>query len=178
MTGLAVIGLDLSLTSSGVACIPLDWDGDMRRVSVGTVRHRHVPQDDTARAERISTVAQRCLCLGRELAAGHGIAMWGIESLPTARAYAQVPLGELHGVVRYLLHQGGAQVVTVPQASARKLLMGSLPRKDAKRIVNETVTSIDGAAAWGGDECDAFVAGQWVVSELGGYCLATTEGSR
>jgi hypothetical protein len=171
MTELCIIGLDLSLTSAGVACIPSTWDGRLERVAVATVPHRHAPHDDTERAERLATVARQCLSAARELAAGRGIACWGIESLPTHQAHALVPLAELAGVVRYLLHQDGARVLTVPQASARKLLLGKLPRRDVKEVVRQTVRSMAGAGCFGPDEVDGFVVVNWLAAELGWQCL-------
>jgi Holliday junction resolvasome RuvABC endonuclease subunit len=167
-----LIGLDLSLTSSGVCCLPLDWDCTPSRCSVATVPYRQVPHDDTERAERLSTVAVRILATARELAAGRGIEAWAVESLPTHNAHALAQLAELHGVVRFLLHQQGARVITANQASARKLLMGKLPTKDIKAMVAATVRSFLGCASWKGDEVDAFVVANWLASELGGVALA------
>ncbi len=106
------------------------------------------------------------------MTAGSVIEAWGIESLPTHQAHALVPLAELHGCVRFLLCEQGQRVITVPQASARKLLLGKLPRKDVKETVRQTVTSFMGCAGWGPDEVDAFVVANWLASEVGGVCLA------
>ncbi len=167
-----VLGLDLSLASAGIACLPLDWDCALARVNVATIPHKHAPHNDTERAERLTTVARGVIARAQVLAAGRGIEAWGIESLPTHQAHALVPLAELHGTVRYLLHEQGQLVVTVPQASARKLLMGHLPRKDQKEIVRQTVTGLVGCAGWGPDEVDAFVVANWLASEQGAVCLA------
>lgn len=169
---MVIIGLDLSLTSAGVSCLPMDWDCEPSRCLVSTVEHNHVPQNDTERAERLASVARRVLGAARELASGRGIVAWGIESLPTHNAHATVPLAELHGVVRLLLCDEGQRVVTVPQSGARKLLMGKLPRSDVKAMVAATVRSFTGCAGWGGDEVDAFVVANWLVSEMGGVSLA------
>lgn len=167
-----IIGLDLSLTSTGICCLPLDWDCTPSRCRVETVPYKRTPHCDTERAARLATVARRIIAAAQELADGKGITAWGIESLPTHNAHAVVPLAELHGCVRLLLHDRGQQVVTVPQASARKLLLGTLPRKDVKEIVRRVVTHFDGCGAWGPDEVDAFVAVNWLVSEDGGVALA------
>lgn len=124
------------------------------------------------RAMRLASVAKQTLAVARELAAGDGIVAWGIESLPTHGAHAIAPLGELHGVVRFLLLEAGQRVVTVPQASARKLLLGKLPRSDIKETVRQVVTGFDGCAGWKSDEADAFVAANYLVGECGGVALA------
>lgn len=167
-----LIGLDLSLTSTGVCALPLDWDCEPRRCRVATVPFKHTPRDDQMRAMRLASVAKQTLALARELAAGEGIACWGVESLPTHGAHAVAPLGELHGVIRFLLLEAGQRLITVPQSIARKLLMGTLPRKDAKEIVRQTVTNFDGCGSWKGDEVDAFVVANWLASECGRVALA------
>lgn len=167
-----LIGLDLSLTSTGVCCLPMDWDCTPSRCRVETIKYSKVPHDDLARAERLSTMARRIIATAQELTAGGGIHCWGIESLPTHGAFAIACLAELHGCVRLLLHDRGQQVVTVPQASARKLLMGTVPRRDAKEIVRRTVVHFDGCGSWQGDQVDAFVVANWLASECGGVALA------
>jgi len=169
---MVVIGLDLSLTSSGICCLPLDWDCTPSRCKVAAVPYKRTPHSDTERAERLATVVRRIIATAMELADGKGIHAWGIESLPTHNAHAVVPLAELHGCVRLLLHDRGQTVVTVPQASARKLLLGALPRKDVKEIVRRVVTHFEGCGAWGPDSVDAFVAANWLASESGATCLA------
>lgn len=99
-------------------------------------------------AERLPAVARRLIAGARELAAGRGIEAWGIDSRPSHGARAIGSLGELHGVVRLLLHDSGQRVVTVSQSATRKLLLGALPKSDAKTIVAATVPSFAGCAGW------------------------------
>lgn len=56
---MVLIGLDLSLTSSGVCCLPLDWDCTPSRCSVATVPYSRVPNDDTERAEQVAALGPR-----------------------------------------------------------------------------------------------------------------------
>lgn len=167
-----IVGLDLSLTSAGVAALPMNWDCDPSRVRVETVKHCHPEHaNDDDRGQRLATHARRVLAVARALAGQEPIC-WGIESLPTHNAHALVPLAELAGAVRMLLSDAGARVLTVPQASARKLLLGKLPRKDVKEIVRQTVVSFAGCGHWQPDEVDAFVVANWLASECGGVALA------
>ena len=159
------IGLDLSLTNPAACRIPLDWDCDMRRVEVW---HMRTPdkfgQSDNEQALRRRYIAERVAseCSLRSCSIA-------IESLPTRKAFALVPLAQLQGVVRdaLLLHD----IHTAPQSTARKLFLGNLPASDIKETVRRTVQSFPGCAHWTGDECDAFVAANWLLSELGVPCL-------
>jgi Holliday junction resolvasome RuvABC endonuclease subunit len=162
-----VVGLDLSLTRTGIAIIPTDWGGDVRRVRVEAVESRAgPPANDAERALRLFQMSSDVRsCLPQD-----GVLAVGIESLPTHAAFEIGKLGELHGCIRVQLM--GYTVLTGQQSTIRKLFMGKLPRKDVKAIVRRTVNSIPGAEEWGPDECDAFVVANWVLGELGEEVLA------
>lgn len=164
-----VVGLDLSLTCPGVCIIPTDWDLSMSRVRV---HHATVPVpggDDKCRANRLVWIE------GWITTFIHDKYAFAIESLPSHSAYAIGPLGELHGVIRRRLFVNNTETRTAPLSEARKLLMGKLPNRDQKKIVCTTVRSFDGAAHWTDDECDAFVAANWLCAELGTPFLAAPE---
>lgn len=160
------VGLDLSLTSPGICTIPLDWDCDMRRVQVEHFEYSRTPKSDHERAMRLHSL--RNWIVGRPTTG----AAFAIESLPTHGAFAIAPLAELHGVVRLGLYMKAAHVSTAPQATARKLFLGKLPRKDVKEIVRKTIQEIPGCGNWTGDECDAFVVANWLLGELGAPFMA------
>ncbi len=103
-----------------------------------------------------------------------GASVVAIESLPT-RAFSTVGLAELHGVVRSSMHLAGFRVYTAPQSTARKLILGALPPKDRKKITIETIRSFNECSDWGEDECDAFVAANWLCAELGMPFLAAPQ---
>lgn len=162
-----IIGIDLSLTRPAVCAIPSDWDGDMRRVKVRNFDYtkREVPRDDATRGERLARVCHDVLTMARKL--GGDEFEVAIESLPTHGAHSLVPLAEAHGVIRYLCSRLGIDIVTAPQATARKLFLGALPKQDAKKTIEKTVQSFNGCGGWTGDECDAFVVANWLCSERG-----------
>lgn len=170
-----VIGLDLSLTSPGVCRIPLDWGCDFRRCNVSqSAQKGKAPRDDMERAQRLDGL---CCIIEQEIALCPGrIRGVAIESLPTHGAHNLVTLGELHGVVRCMLMRRRIWTRTAPQATARKLLLGALPRKDAKEVVRQTVRSFEGCASWGGDEVDAFVAANWLLAEMGEAFVSAPKG--
>lgn len=67
-------------------------------------------------------------------------------------------LGELGGVVKVLLTaRCGIPVEAVPPASARKLILGRLPRKDVKVATAAALTRMGMPGDWTADEADAFV---------------------
>lgn len=161
-----VVGLDLSLTCPGVCIIPPNWIGrdgepDMHKVMVSHKLIDYTPRDDHQRAERLLMIeswASDFYLPNR---------VFAIESLPSHGAFAIVQLAELHGVIRRWFRMGECDLRTAPQATARKLFMGELPKKDQKVMVQKTVQSLDGCSSWTGDECDAFVVANWLRAELG-----------
>lgn len=176
MASESVIGLDLSLRRTGWAIIPYGWGGDCSMVRVGAIECAPVEGDscDTAAISRILngwtervgiwSSLDRMGLLSITKRADH----IGIESLPT-HGFSITRLARLHGALRYALN---GPTWDVQQATARKLLLGSVPRKDLKRVVRETVNSFPGAESWGPDECDAFVVANWLCCELGWQFIA------
>lgn len=165
-----VVGLDLSLTRSGIAIIPSDWGGDTSRVIVTSIRSNKITEmTDLARAERLLWMATKvrgsAFCESIKQWGNPTVLGWFIESLPSHGAFGLVKLGELHGVMRtQLISQN---LVTAPQSAGRRLLMGKLPKRDLKTMVSNTVRSFPGASGWNGDEVDAFVTANWGAAELG-----------
>ena len=160
-----VVGLDLSLSSSGVTVIPTDWGGDTRKVYWHECRlkPRKIVTDED-RARRIESML--CQVMDFVLDFDRSIEAVAIESLPT-KARSLVVLAELHGVIRLELLDRHLYTLTAPEAAARKLLLGALPRSDRKTITLETVRSLPGLAEIGPDAADAFVAANWALAEQG-----------
>jgi len=156
-------GFDLSLTAPAYCTIPLNWDGDIRRVKVGHLRpNKSAPHCDMERAARLDRLVNWAMTsLGQF--GGHV----AIEALPTHAAYSLVPSAELHGVIRHSLYRAGIETRTAPLSSVRGLLMGPIASKGAKEIVRRTIQSFAGCASWTGDECDAFAVANWLCGELG-----------
>lgn len=163
-----ILGIDLSTKATAAVAVPLDWDGRWSRVRsmvAGEPLTREAT--DAERAIRTASIAARVVAFARETGAGHA---W-IESYAFDQRTAAHTLGELGGVVRLELVRAGVQIHTAQMATARKLLLGKLPRSGVKDAVQATLRAA-GAPVWTPDECDAFVAANFGLAEMGGFCFA------
>lgn len=98
-----------------------------------------------------------------------------IESYAYGQATAAHTLGELGGIVRLRLMEEGLEVSVANMSSARKLMCGATRRGDDKKAIVSATLRQAGAPAEllaSPDLCDAFVALNWGMAELGGYCWA------
>src|SRR6185503_21191053 len=93
------------------------------------------------------------------------------ESYAYSKNQSAHTLAELGGVLRLELMRAGVRIHTANMSAARKLLLGKLPREDAKGEVFKALHAM-GARFESMDESDAFVCLNWGMSELGGYCFA------
>lgn len=166
-----VIGaLDLSLRGAGMVALPLDWQGDWTRIERATVGHQ-LPRD-AREADRIG----RLVRISGEVVAfveRHHCTVGAIEQYAFAALHSHAhALGELGGVVKVLLStRVGIAVEPVQAASARKLILGKLPRADVKIHTRIALSRMGMPRDWTDDEADAFVIGNWVASALGGFAL-------
>lgn len=170
----AVLGLDLSLRGAGLVAVPFDWAGDWSRIARATVGHSLTK--DATEADRIG----RLVRISAEVvtfAEAHRCTRAVVEQYAYSSRHAQShSLGELGGVVKVLLTERcGIPVDVVAPASARKLLLGRLPRKDVKIHTRAALTRMGMPVTWTDDEADGFVVANWKLSEVGGYALAVPE---
>lgn len=166
-----ILGLDLSLASTGAVVIPCGWDGDWKKTHRATFgRELPARATDLAHIQRLEFVADQIV----EFAHANGCSYAAIESHPWGKSKCAHSLGALSGVARVALHRAGIEVAVVPISSARKLLLGALPRKSAKIAVHEHLTKL-GATMRTMDESDAFCAANYLSAQLGG---AYFEGGR
>jgi len=166
-----VIGLDLSLTSTGVCAMPVDWADtcDACRLSTATFKIAAKATGDKMRAWRLETMSLR---IGDWV---HGIVSSNraypvaavIEGLPTHAAFSIVPLAELHGLVRVSLFQEEIETMTSSQSDSRKLICGKGSGKGVKELVLRAVRSCKGLEKLPEDECMALVAANWALKERG-----------
>jgi|SRR3990172_3057989 len=159
-----IMGLDLSLTSTGV-CI-LSPGGDSRgflgmiapfsrvysgRFGFGVTRK----EDEQTRIERLIYIAKNIV----EIAKSHNVELVGIENYAFSRHGANISSAELGGVVKSQLLMACKIAPTMVVASAaRKDLFGTLKKKDGK--VKDQVRAklkADGYEFKNDDEMDAFV---------------------
>lgn len=163
-----VLGLDLSTTASAAVAVPLDWDGDWSRVRSLVVGERlRRDASDAERARRTETIAARLVAFARVTGA---TSAW-VEGYAYSQATAAHTLAELGGVVRLELVRAGFELHTANMSTARKLLLGKVPRQGAKRAVFETLGAA-GARFETEDESDAFCAANLGLSELGAFAFA------
>lgn len=184
--GPAVVGLDLSLTRPAACRIPGDWEvGDWSRVVVASWEPA-VPRGDgidfeRARIERLVEIADRVRAFvemgarspgDREVVVEPRVDAVGIESYAYSSSSSSVTkLAELGGVVRVSLFSYGIVPVPVVAASARKLLLGKLPRADQKAWVQAALKRARAPFWEDDDQADAFCVANWLRAELGGVAL-------
>lgn len=168
--GTNYLGVDASLTGLGLVCCPADWDGDFSRIQRETLGVT-LPKHPTARDE-----IRRMLDLSmdvRRFAIQHGATHAAIESVPTQRAFNIGKLGELRGFIRSeLARHCHIFADLVQQSSARKLLLGRLPKADRKAAVMAAMGLLTDRFETD-DEVDAFVTVNHRMSlEIGVHVIA------
>jgi len=165
-----ICGLDLSLTASAIVCVPTDWDGDWKRV------RSHVVGQSLPRSANDHERVRRCESIAKTLtqyARSRGVSEAWFESYAYGLRTSAHSLGELGGIVRLVMDQSNIALRTANMSTARKLLLGKVPRKDAKGACHEALLEA-GRPAWSKDETDAFVAANLGLSEHpGAYCFAS-----
>ena len=169
-----VIGLDLSLTGAGMVAVPCTWGGDWNRVARHTFGEK-LSKDatDAVRIGRLTRISAAVIDFARR----HGGTRVAIEGYAFASMQSHAhSLGELGGVVRHQLVTAlGLIPDSVPVASARKLLLGKVPRKDAKIATRAFLTRAGMPASWSMDEGDAFVVANYALSSLPGVVALVSE---
>ena len=168
-----IAGLDLSLTASAIVSVPTDWDGNFGHVR-SNVFGLTLPRGATD-ADRI----RRCRSIALDIRSH--VLTWGvrrcyIEGYAFSRPSAS--LGELGGIVRMHLLDAGIEFVSANMNSARKLLLGKVPRGKgvAKVACQKALQAAWAPDGWSLDESDAFVCANLGLSEYAGaYCFAQAE---
>jgi hypothetical protein len=169
---MTLMGLDLSVTHAAAVVVPLGWDGDFRRVRT-LVTGGSLPRgaSDEQRARRCENIATALVAFAR----AHAVTEVWIEGYAFAQRTSAHTLAEVGGVVRLEFVRAGVQLHTANMGTARKLLLGKLPRKGAKFAAHAALHAA-GSPAWTHDEADAFVCANLGLSEhAGAYCFASEE---
>lgn len=168
-----LVGVDLSSRGLGLVALPPAWDLAWPRIV--TARLSEPMRRGATEAEQIARRARLADGVLRFCDRVHATSVW-IEGYPlSGRVHGLSGLCELGGVVRDRLAHVGLDVRTAPLSTARKLVLGRLPRAEVKRITHEVLRSVGAPASWTGDELDAFVAANFGASELGVCCIACPE---
>jgi hypothetical protein len=170
-----VLGVDLGTRVTAAVLVPLDWAGDWTRVqhvTCGEPLGRDAT--DAQRARRTEAIARLVVDLAESSRWVRIVAY--IESYGYSQRTAAHTLGELGGVVRLELLRRAVELRTANMGSARKFLLGKVPRKgqDAKEEIRVTLRAAGAPADpfESLDVCDAFTAANWGLAELGAYALA------
>lgn len=166
---LTVLGVDLSLRSTGLVAVPTDWGLDWSRVA-HRVAGAELKQDATVAQHvgRLRLIARAAMAFAREHRVTRAwILGYAYNKADMSRAHLA---GELGGVVKYALVEIGVEVEVVVESRARTLL-GKAPRKDAKVWATERLMRAGAPPSWPQDVLDAFVGANWGLSELGGSAL-------
>ena len=175
-----VIGFDLSLTAPAAVALPIDWrPGDWKRVQSWLLKPKAPKGDDVrGQIERYMIIATWACdvvaqATGIPGAPGHYRAGCAIEAYAFSRNNAQASkLMELGGVVRVGLFTAcGIVPETVATSSARKLLLGKVPKSDQKIAVQRALYAAGAPKEWEENICDAFCCCHLEFSNVGGIAL-------
>jgi len=169
-----VLGIDLSLTSTGLVSLPGDWVSEAGLDWSGVRFHRlgqglRKSAAERERVGRLEVLSKGIVDVARAWEVSHVVLEEYAFSAQPAQARA---VAELGGVVKWRLQQIGLSLRVVSPASARKTLLGKLPRKDAKLAVQLRCAQLgvpwkDVKVSHGyGDICDAFVVANHHLAEL------------
>ena len=170
------VGLDLSLTGPAAAFIPGGWEiGDWRDLEVAAWQPPvpEDPNDLNALYWRLAWIRDRvCEFVDRK-----AVPVVAIESYAfAARSSSVTKLAELGGVVRVALWERGIVARSITASSARKLLLGKLPRKDAKTATHAALYGAGCPKAWSGDVLDAIAIANLMLSDQGAPALTLAGG--
>jgi hypothetical protein len=159
-----ILGLDLSLRQTAAVALPAPWTiGDwsaVRTMVVGRPLTKTATEHE--RIDRLRFIAENVIEFALKVHARVAF----IEGYAFAKGTQAHSLAELGGHVRVRLRGAGIEVRTANMASARKLLLGKVPRSDAKIAVFTALRSTGWQVATL-DESDAFACANFGLSELG-----------
>lgn len=164
-----VLGLDLSLTSTGAVVLPADWSGEWDVPSMHFGRSVKNSAQEAQRIRRLVRISGE-VC---DFAKKHEVTHAFVEGYAFNQRGAHARSGaELGGVVKVMIGAWGfTPIETVVASQARKLLCGKVPRKDAKAFVHAKMREW-GAKFSNGDEADAFVIANYGRHTLGLSAMA------
>ena len=175
-----VFGFDLSLTAPAVVAVPLNWKpGDWKRVK-SWLTHPTPPKTDDLEGQmmRYNLIAAWVLQCVLSIAGKHDVRLF-VEQYAFSKNNAQASkLMELGGIVRMRMYEYGGPkglMQVVASASARKLLLGKIPRgKGVQKLAVQRYLFDAGAPkTWEENICDAMAVANFGLSEAGGKALVT-----
>jgi hypothetical protein len=175
MSKVVVCGIDLSQTGLGLVAVPGDWGGDWSLLPSARIG-RDLPKhagfwEHITRLDYVCSEAVKWL---QEQSCSH---IW-IEGYPIGgRVFNLHMEAEIGGALKVAIRRTlRVSADTAPMSTARKLILGKLPRAGVKKILHQVIDSLGCPRSWSGDEKDAFVAANWGWSLIGGgYCIVAPQ---
>lgn len=157
------LGVDYSLTSTGLVMLPNGWFPDWKYVEHATVKTVAV-HTEAGRVKRYRDIAKQIRAHAKDWGVTHAVFEQHAFGKNTAQGYRIV---EGTGVAKAALLAAGIKLLEpVVVGQARKLLLGSNPRVKPKDFVEECFKRLDGPFD-NQDESDAGALANWGLSELG-----------
>jgi hypothetical protein len=169
------MGIDASLTGTGLVAVPFDWGLDWSKVArlklgLGLAKGA----SEVERVRRLDFICTRMV----EFAEEHDVSVVFMEQYAfSATKSPQHSLGELGGNLKRDVVMGlGLPLTVVPPATARTLLGtfssrakkgGPKPQK-VKEQVQAVLRRAGLPVGWDGDETDAWVVANWGLSGIAG----------
>ncbi len=172
-----VVGLDLSLSHTGIVVLPVDWEPSPRPW-VMNYGHAGSSLSDVASA---ADKAMRLRSIVQEICSyvfdpGNKVVVVFCEDHAYGLAGKRgIQLAELHGAVKYGLLRLGVVVIPVNVSRVRRLLLGK--RGNAKGVKKEVFRRLKAAGAPfdSDDLSDAFAVANFGRSELGLSAMTLAE---
>ncbi len=166
-----IVALDLSLTNLAMVACPPSWDTSWDRIEAfetwQSKAHTHL-------VARIDGLAAQVVRFCRDVNASE---VWA-EDLSSSQGYSIVVLGELRfGVRRALFRELGIDLQFVSNSTARKLLLGWVPRDKRKEHLEEALKAA-GAPFEDEHQRDAWCVLNWALNYYGGPCLTGLLGEK
>ena len=158
-----VLGVDYSLTSTGLVMFPAGWFPEWKYTEHATVKSEAV-KTEQQRVARYRAIAKQIRDYAWDWGVTHVVFEQHAFGKNTAQGYRIV---EGTGVAKAALLASRIKVLEpVVVGQARKLLLGANPRVDPKGFVEECFKRLDGPFK-NQDESDAGALANWGLSELG-----------
>lgn len=165
-----LMACDQSVRGFAYAAAPTFWGGDWAKVVTGRFDGGRVPKGDAAgalyRLHRLFRLVDGAICEVNPNVVG--FESYGFSAKPDTNVV------ELVGALKLRLLDYGKDVLTVNQSSARKLLLGKVPRSgdEAKKAVKRTLVAAGAPEGLSLDVTDAMCILNSMMADHGGLCFA------
>jgi len=163
-----IIGLDLSLRSTGAVAVPVDWDIKWGQVETMVVGY---PLENATTEQKCIRIRAIVKAVAVFVEKHNPDEIWMEELAFNSRGSRSQEISGLTWMVRVTLFSMGYVVKMVTAAAGRKRFLGKLPRKGQKVAVQLALQDLGAPFSGQDDTCDAFVVANYGLSEAGGRSL-------